>query len=246
MAEYEAYIYGTEVAIDLRIKHLEVYVDSALVIIQINGDWETRHPNLIPYQEHVMKLIPYFKEITFNHILREENHLADALATLASMFKVKWANETPSISIMRLDELAFCYNNDEVRDDKPWFFDIKRYSEKQEYPEDATIPDKKTLREMSARFFLSGYVLYKRNHDFILLRCMDIHEVDIIIKEIHEGLFGTHSIGHAMAKRILRAHYYWMTMEIDCHLHARSCHKFQIYADKVHVPTVPLNVLTSL
>lgn len=127
MAECEACIYGIEAAIDLRIKHLEVYGDSALVIIQINGDWKTRHPNLIPYREHVMKLIPYFEEITFNHIPWEENHLADALATLASMFKVKWENEAPSISIMKLDEPTFCYNNDKIWDDKPWFYDIKRY-----------------------------------------------------------------------------------------------------------------------
>ena len=102
MAEYEACIYGLEDAIDLRIKYLKVYGDSNLVISQINGDWETRHQNLIPYREHVMRLIPYFDEITFEHIPREENNLADALATLASMFKVKWANEAPNITINRL------------------------------------------------------------------------------------------------------------------------------------------------
>lgn len=171
--------------------------------------------------------------------------MADAIATLVSMFKVKWENEAPSISIMRLDESAFCYNNDEVRDDKPWFYDIKRYLEKQEYPEDATIHDKKTLRKLSAQFFLSCDMLYKRNHDTVLLRCMDRHEGNKIIEEIHEGSFGTHSNGHAMSKRIMRAGYYWMTMETNDHLHARSCHKYQIYADKVHVPPVPLNVLTS-
>ena len=100
MAEYKACIYGIKVAIDLRINFLKVYGDLALVISQINGDWETRHPNLIPYREHVMELIPYFEEITFGHISGEENNLADALATLSSMFKVKWANEAPSIIIM--------------------------------------------------------------------------------------------------------------------------------------------------
>lgn len=74
---------------------------------------------------------------------------------------------------------------------------------------------------------------------------MDRHEAYIIIKDIHEGSFGTHFIGHAMVKKIMRAGYYWMTMKIDCNLHARSCHKCQIYTDKVHVPPVPLNVLTS-
>lgn len=36
-----------------------------------------------------------------------------------------------------------------------------------------------------------------------------------------------------------------MTMEIDCHRHVQTCHKCQIYTHKIHVPPVPLNVLTS-
>src|ERR1044072_3061835 len=97
MAEYEACIMGIKVAIDLRIKFLQVYGDSALVISQIKGEWDTKHPNLISYREHVLGLIPYFEEITFNHIPREENQLADALATMSSMFKVRWDNELPKL-----------------------------------------------------------------------------------------------------------------------------------------------------
>ena len=70
------------------------------MISQIKGEWDTKHPNLIPYREHVLRLIPYFEEITFDHIPREENQLADALATMSSMFKVRWDNEAPQI-IMR-------------------------------------------------------------------------------------------------------------------------------------------------
>ncbi|XP_058733309.1 uncharacterized protein LOC131604911 [Vicia villosa] len=133
-----------------------VYGDSALVISQINGDWETRHPNLIPYREHVVKLAQYFDEITFDHIPREENHLADALATLASMFKVKWDNEAPSIVIKRLDEPAFCGVIDNVPNEKPWFYDIKKFLETQEYPEGASLTDRKTLKRLSAKFFIAG------------------------------------------------------------------------------------------
>ena len=60
MAEYEACILGMKVAIELRIKHLDVFGDSALVISQVKGDWDTKHPNLIPYKELVLSLIPYF------------------------------------------------------------------------------------------------------------------------------------------------------------------------------------------
>lgn len=38
MVEYEACIYGIEVAIDLRIKILEVFGDFTLVISQVRGD----------------------------------------------------------------------------------------------------------------------------------------------------------------------------------------------------------------
>ena len=66
MVEYEACIMGIKAAIDLRIKFLSVYGESALVISQVKGEWDTKHLNRIPCREHVLTLIPYFKEITFS------------------------------------------------------------------------------------------------------------------------------------------------------------------------------------
>ena len=83
MDEYEACILGLRAAIDLRIKHLDLFGDSALVISQVKGDWDTKHPNLIPYKELVLALIPYFEGITLEHFPREENQLDDALATMS-------------------------------------------------------------------------------------------------------------------------------------------------------------------
>ena len=42
MSEYEACIMGLRAAIDLRIKFLSVFGDSALVISQIKGEWDMR------------------------------------------------------------------------------------------------------------------------------------------------------------------------------------------------------------
>ena len=87
---------------------------------------------------------------------------------MSSMFKVKWNNEAPMITIERFDEAAHCYelNTDE---EKPWYHEVKRYLEAQEYPEGASINDKKFLRRFPAKFFLSNKILYKRNHDSTLL-----------------------------------------------------------------------------
>ena len=100
MAEYEACIMGLKAAIELRIKFFSVFGDSALLISQIKGEWDMKNPNLIPYREHVLTLIPYFEEVTFEHIPREENQLADALATMSSMFKVTWVMKL-LISLLR-------------------------------------------------------------------------------------------------------------------------------------------------
>lgn len=64
-------------------------------------------------------MFAYFNEITFHYIHREENQLADALATLPSMFKVKWYNEAPFIRIQHLDEPTYWVVIEAEMDKKP-------------------------------------------------------------------------------------------------------------------------------
>ena len=61
--------------------------------------------------------------------------MADALATMSSMFKVNWENEAPRITIERLDDPSH-YRDIETEEvtEKPWFHEVKRYLEAQEYP----------------------------------------------------------------------------------------------------------------
>lgn len=110
------------------------------------------------------------------HIPREENQLVDALANLSSMFKVKWKNEAPLIHIDYLDEPAYCLAVEDKSYGHPWFYDIMKYLESQEYPKNASITHKKYLRKLSDKLFLSGGVLYKRNYDSVLLRCVNKQE----------------------------------------------------------------------
>ena len=92
---------------------------------------------------------------------------------------------------------------------------------------------------------MNGDVLYKRNFDMVLLRCMDRNEVDMLMSEVHECSFSTNSNGHAMEKKMLRVGYYCLTMESDCCKFVKKCNKFQIYANKIHVPPILLNVISS-
>jgi len=66
-----------------------------------------------------------------------------------------------------------------------------------------------------------------------------------MLVEVHEGSFGMHANGHAMAQKILKAGYYWLTMESDCCIHVRKCHKCQAFAGNVNALSIPLNVLAA-
>ncbi|RDY05269.1 hypothetical protein CR513_10908, partial [Mucuna pruriens] len=100
--------------------------------------------------------------------------------------------------------MAHCQQVEEARiDGKPWHHDIREYLKKGAYPPRATENDKRTLRRLATSFFLSGVILYKRSTNLTLLRCVDDQEAREIMEEVHEGAFGTHANGHAIARKIL-------------------------------------------
>ena len=183
-------------------------------------------------------MIKYFEEIDFSHLPREENQMADALATLAAMFKVNSSAEVQLIRMSIREDPAHCLHVKEEMNGKPWYYDILQYLKDQWYLEHVSENDKRTLRRLAIKFFLDGDILYKRGKDQVLLRCVESGEARRILEEVHEGVCGTHASGHKMARQIMRAGYYWLTLERDNIEYARKCHKCQIYADKIHMPPI--------
>ena len=83
-AEYEALIHGLRVTITLRIKRLLVYGDSAVVINQVNKDWDCTKENMGAYCAEIWKLEKHFQGLEILHVLRDSNIAADVLAKLGS------------------------------------------------------------------------------------------------------------------------------------------------------------------
>ncbi|XP_052479545.1 uncharacterized protein LOC128034747 [Gossypium raimondii] len=128
MAEYEACIMGIRAAIERNIKALKVYGDSALVIYQLRGEWETRDPKLISYRKLVLELIAEFEDITFCYLPREENQMVDTLATLASLIQVNRLEVIKPIQMSIYENPARCYSiKEEEKDDHPWYQSILQY-----------------------------------------------------------------------------------------------------------------------
>ena len=88
-----------------------------------------------------------------------------------------------------------------------------------------------------------GKCFTKKGKDRILLRYVDFFKANRIIAEIHEGVCETHANGHRMVGQVMKAGYYWLTLERDCIQYTRKCHKCQIYSDKIHVLPTKLHVM---
>ncbi|XP_070005188.1 uncharacterized protein [Nicotiana sylvestris] len=157
-----------------------------------------------------------FTKTEFQHVPRVQNEFADALATLSFMIQHPDKNFIDPISVKVHDQPAYYAQVEEEADEKTLFYDIKEYLAKGEYPELANPTQKRTLQRLSNNFFHSGGILYRRTPNLGLLRCVDMKEASKLLEEIHAGICGPHMNGFILAKKILRAGYFWMTMKMDC------------------------------
>jgi hypothetical protein len=65
-----------------------VHRDSELVINQVKGIYQTKHPRMRAYKNMALDLLEEFSEYDISAIPREKNQIVDALATSASVFKI--------------------------------------------------------------------------------------------------------------------------------------------------------------
>lgn len=83
VAEYTGLIEGLKAALELTATEVDVRMDSKLVIEQMSGRWQIKHPGLRPLAAEAATLVARFQRVGFEWIPRERNRAADALANRA-------------------------------------------------------------------------------------------------------------------------------------------------------------------
>lgn len=84
VAEYKALIRGLEEVLKLKAQEVDIFSDSELLVMQINGVYKVRNKKLLPLYSQVKELLSKFKGYQIFHIYRDENFNADKLAKEAS------------------------------------------------------------------------------------------------------------------------------------------------------------------
>nr|KYP63283.1 Pro-Pol polyprotein [Cajanus cajan] len=86
--------------------------------------------------------------------------------------------------------------------------------------------------------------LYKRGISSPLLKCLAPDQANYVLREIHEGICGTHSGGRTLAAKVIRAGYYWPTLASDCVKFVQQCKPCQQFGPITHQPPEELHPIT--
>jgi ribonuclease HI len=77
-AEYSAVVAALEKLRDMDIYEADFYLDSELIVKQLNGEYRVRNENIKPLNTRVNDLADGMN-LTFTHVYRKDNKLADAI-----------------------------------------------------------------------------------------------------------------------------------------------------------------------
>ena len=83
VAEYLGLIAALEYCVENKVNNVRIFLDSLLVVQQVNMEYKVKSKKLQTYYEKSLKLIDQIEDIEIHHIRREFNSRADQLANEA-------------------------------------------------------------------------------------------------------------------------------------------------------------------
>ena len=132
-----------------------------------------------------------------------------------------------------------------LNDSQSQYVDLKFFLKNGYAPLCLNYTAKHALRLKENQYQLIDYVLFRKNYDSVLLRCLEKIEAEKVMQELHDGPVGGHFGGDTTAHKILHAGYYWPNLFKDAHEYVRKCKVCQTAAGrerKVAFPLQPVNI----
>ena len=198
---------------------------------------------MILYLRKVRDLLKKFVLVQVKHVPRAENSQADALAKLETASHEDLNSSTP-VEYLVEPSIDLCdVQVAQIRSDPNWIDPIWDYIIYGRLPDDPKEAAK--LRTRSARFTNHKGSLYKRGFFTPILKCIAGKDIEYVLREVHEGIGGNHIGARALAGKVLRQGYYWLTILKDATNLVKKCKICQEHAKISGLPSEPLTSITS-
>ena len=202
-AEYETLLEGMSIVQRMGGKSVKMFLNSRLVVGQVKGELEARDESMQGYLSQVRHLQSGFESFSLLHIPRSGNTHADSLAMLAT------SSEQSLPRVILIEDLCKptevkgrLVHVHQVRVGLSWMDPIVLFMREDILLEDKTKADK--IRRNAPHFWLSeDQKLYKHFFSRPYLLCIHPKESKLLLKELHEGIYGSHIGGRSLSHRAI-------------------------------------------
>ena len=140
-----------------------------------------------------------------------ENERVDCLAKAASVEHMIIPDKV--LSFVQFSPLIDPVDVQDIGFESNWTTPLVSYLKNNALPNDKEAARK--LKVQVAQFILIRDILYKRGFSHSFLRCLSPEEADYVMREGHEGICRNHSGSWSLVHKLIRAGYYWPTMQKD-------------------------------
>ena len=184
-------------------KSVKMFSNSRLVVGQVKGELEARDESMQGYLSQVRHLQSGFESFSLLHIPRSGNTRADSLAMLAT------SSEQSLPRVILIEDLCKptevkgrLVHVHQVRVGLSWMDPIVLFLREDILLEDKTKADK--IRRNAPHFWLSeDQKLYRHFFSRPYLLCIHPKESKLLLKELHEGIYGSHTGGRSLSHRAI-------------------------------------------
>ena len=226
-------------------KAVKMFSDSRLVVGQVKGELEARDERMQGYLSQVRHLQSRFESFSVQHVPRSGNTHVDSLATLATSS----AQSLPRIILIEdlcepMEVKGEGVYVHQVRVGLSWMDPIVLFLKEDILPEEKSVADK--VWRQAPQFQLSeDQKLYKRSFSGPYLLCIHPDASELLLEELHEGIYGSHTEGRSLSHRAITQGYWWPNMQKEAQEYVKKCNQCQRFVPNIHQPGGVLNPLTS-
>ena len=235
-AEYEVLLEGVSMIQRMRGKDMKVFSDSRPVVSQVGGELEAKDERMQGYLNQVRFLQSKFESFNLHHISRSGNTYADSLATLAS---------SSAQSLPRVILVEDLYKPTEVKGvaahvqqigvGSSWMDPIISFLKEDTLPSDKLEAEK--IQRKVPRFWLfEDQKLYKRSFSGPYLLCIHPETSELLLEELHKGIYRNHTGGRSLSHRAIMEGYWWPNMQKEAQEYVKKCDQCQRFIPNIHQP----------
>ena len=110
----------------------------------------------------------------------------------------------------------------QIRVGPSWMDSIVLFLKEDILPEGKSKADK--VRRKAPQFWLfEDQKLYKRFFFGPYLLCIHLETSELLLKELHEGIYGSHTGGRTLSHRALTQGYWWPNMQKEAQEYVKKC-----------------------